>query len=155
MLLFDRNEEASKYFNKVVSSSDSKPNYNHAIAHFYLNNYDESKKILQNINRDQPEDLDVISMLAICFYKTGEKLMAEQLISSLDNLIKDYQYGAVDYARAQFYSQIGDKQNTFKYLLQSISAGNRYSPTSFQNDPQLKPFFETEMFNQILKFWHN
>ena len=57
--------------------------------------------------------------------------------------------------KAQFYAQTGDKQNTFKYLLQSVAAGNLYSPSSFQNDPQFIPYFDTEMFNQILKFWHN
>ena len=156
LLLIDRNEEASKYFNKVVvSPSSSQPNYNRAIAYYYLNNYKESRKILEKIYKDQPGDFDVISMLAVCLYKNGEKLKAEQLIISLESLKNDFQYGAIDYAKAQYYSQIGDKQNTFKYLLQSISAGNRYSPTSYQNDPQLKPFFGTEMFNQILKFWHH
>lgn len=155
LLLIDRNEEASKIFNKVIKSSSSQPNYNHAIAYYYLNKYEESKTILEKIYKDQPDDFDVISMLAICFYKSGEQLKADQLINSLDSLKEDFQYGATDYAKAKYYSQIGDKQNTFKYLLQSISAGNRYSPISFQNDPQLKPFFGTEMFNQILKFWHN
>ena len=155
LLLIDRNEEAFKYFNKVISSPSSQPNYNRAIAYYYINNYEESKNILEKLYSDQPDDFEVISLFAICLFKTGEILKAEQLIDSLDNLKKDFQYGAIDYTKAQYYSQTGDKQNTFKYLLQSISAGNRYSSNTFQNDPQLKPFFGTEMFNQILKFWHN
>ena len=155
LLVIDRNEEAYKYFNEVINSSSQQPNYDHATAHYYLNNFEESMNILQNIYIDEPDDFEVISKLAICLFKTGEILKAEQLIDSLDILKKDFQFGAIDYAKAQFYSQIGDKQNTFKYLLQSISAGKLYSPTSFQNDPQFKPFFGTEMFNQILKFWYN
>ena len=155
LLLIDRNEEAVNYFKKVINSSTTMGSYNQALAHFYLNNYEESKTILENINQDEPSNFGVISMLAICYHKTGQKLKAEQLIDSLDSLKKDYQYGAIDYAKAQFYAQIGDKQNTFKYLLQAVAAGKKYTSYTFQNDPQLKPIFETEMFNQILKFWHN
>jgi len=155
LLVQNRNEEATKYFNKVIASKDSTSNKNVATAYYYTNNYEDSEKIYEAILIKDPSDFDVISKLAVCYYKTGEMKKAEKMINSLDALKKDFQYGAVDYAKAQYYSQTGDKQNTFKYLLQSVAAGNFYTSYSFQNDPQFTPYFNTEMFNQILNFWHN
>ncbi len=155
LLVQNKTEEATKYFNEVIASKDTTSNRNVATAYYYSNNYENSEKIYESILLNDPPDFDVISKLAVCYYKNGKVKKAEKLINSFDALKKDFQYGAIDYAKAQYYSQTGDKQNTFKYLLQSVSSGNFYTSNSFQHDPQFIPYFNTEMFNQILNFWHN
>lgn len=154
LLILNRKSEATEYFDKVIKNSDSIPNDQVAYAYFLKENYNNAEIIYEKIHESDPEDHDIISKLAVCYYKNDKIALSKNLIASLENLRKDYQFGNIDYVIARFYALIGDKDNTFKYLLQSVSSGKRYDPLSFQNDPHFIPYLGTEMFNQILTFWH-
>ncbi len=154
LLILNRNSEAKECFDKVINKNESIPNTNVAYANFLKGNYKKAELIYEKLSRSDPDDFEIISKLAICYYKNDKIEMSKKLIDSLENLRKDYQYGSIDYVIARFYASIGDQDNTFKYLLQSVASGKRYTSLTFQNDPHFIPYFKTKMFAQILNFWH-
>ena len=45
-------------------------------------------------------------------------------------------------------------KKVYYHLLKSISQGNFYTPTTFQNDPHFVNYFKNKKFNAILNYWH-
>jgi len=91
-------------------------------------------------------------MLAITYQKNGESVKSEQQLASLEALRKEYQYGDVDYALAQYFAVIEDDKNTTKYLIKSVAAGRWYDSTSYQNDPLLVSYAKKEGFEKVMNF---
>jgi len=121
---------------------------------YFREEYQQAEKVLEKLLLANPELIFQNSLLAIVYQKSGKTSRANSRLKALEELRKDYQYGDVDYALAQYYANVSDEKNTIKFLMKSIAAGHWYETCSFQNDPIFKAFFETEAFDRILKFWH-
>lgn len=151
--LLNKSTIASGYFNNIISSESS-----HAIdlgrAYFYNKEFEKALPIYKELLIDEPNSLSTISKLAVCYFKNGQIKKASELVNTLESQRKEYEYGNVDYAYAQYYVSIDKNDEAISFLLKSIAKGNLYTATTFQNDPLFKDIKDLPEFQQILKFWH-
>lgn len=153
-LLVNKQEKANRFFNKVIQNAGQEMNSSVAEATYFLGDYQKAASIYRELYDENPQDLTNITQLASCLYKNQKIEEAEQLIIKMESLREDFQYGQVDYLIAQYYSMVKDEENIFNHLLKSISQGNYYRISSFQNDPHFVSYFENEKFKSILNYWH-
>jgi hypothetical protein len=153
-LLINSKEMADQYLDKVIES-DPPPTKDLLANSFYLKeDYNNALLLYQQLHDENQEDLTYISRLASCLYKNQKIEEGEQMIQKLEPLRADFQYGAVDYCIAEYYAVVQDEEKVFTYLLKSISQGNYYTLTSFQNDPHFAHYFKNKKFDEILNYWH-
>ena len=101
---------------------------------FLRENYQEAETVLEEVLQLDPKSIFFTTLLAIAYAKNEKQGKAQAKINALEMLRADYQYGAVDYALAQYYAAIADEEQTINNLLKSVAAGNWYAPESFQED---------------------
>lgn len=152
-LLIDNKAMADQYLDKVIQSEHQRTKDLMAKSFYLKENYKKAELIYRQLHDENPEDLTYISSLAACLHKNQKIEEGEQMIKKLEPLRVDFQYGAVDYCIAQYYAVAQDEENVFNYLLKSISQGNYYTITSFQNDPHFVNYFKSKKFKAILEYW--
>lgn len=155
LLIADKKELAYAYFDKVISNQDiaNKPDLA-ASAMYFKGHFKEAAPILVDLVSKDPEDITNVTMLAVCYYKMGDLKDAERLLGQLQSLQRAYQYGALDYALAQYYAVTNDMESAKKHLLKSVASGYWYTNNTYQNDPHFKRLKEEPFFDSILNFWH-
>jgi tetratricopeptide (TPR) repeat protein len=157
----DKKDMANIYLDKIINSADdgikSVPeNLVHLFAEslFYREDYLEAASLLEALLESYPGLIDYHAMLAIAYQKGGQTDKVDAKLTELENLRAEFQLGEVDYGLAQYYASISDEKNTMKHLWQAIYDGHWYETWTFQNDPMLTAYFETEDFKRILNKWH-
>ena len=150
--IIGKSSTASNYFNTVISS-ESTIDIDLGHAYFYSKAFEKALLIYKELLKDEPNSESIISKLAVCYNKNGQTKKAADIISTLESLREEYEYGNVDYAYAQYYVSINQNKEVISYLLKSIAKGNLYTPTTFQNDVLFKDIKDLPEFQQILKFW--
>jgi hypothetical protein len=154
-LLSNKDDKAKIYFNKVINFKEQISDPIDIANSFYYNkDYKTAQTLLENINADDLKNIDVVTKLAITNYKNGNYTEADKLIKSLDTLRANFQFGAVDYGYAQYYTVLNDKKNTFDHLLKSVAEGKLFTTTSFQNDPHFLMYRDTQEFKDIINYWN-
>jgi len=155
LLLISDKKKAEEYFNKIITSVKNK-DYNEILAKtfYYKKNFVEAEKVLKEIYLNDSKDISNISKLAICFYKNGKQKEAARAITEMKTLVKEFQFGELDYALAQYYAAINDEENSMNYLLKSVAQGKAFKNSSYQNDPHFLAYFNNREFQNILKFWN-
>jgi hypothetical protein len=154
-LLSNNEVKAKFYFDKIISMEEEvEDKYYTAFAFYYKEDYIEAETLLKLQLAEDPNSKIHLALLAITYFKNGKNSEAETLLKRLQNLPSEYQFGSIDYALAQYYAAIGNRDRSFQYLLQSVAAGNIYTPQTFQNDPHFKDFRGSNTFNNIMTFWH-
>lgn len=123
-----------------------------AESHFLKEEYKKAQEVLEELLQLQPDLISHSAMLAIAYWKNGEADKSEEQLERLEALRKDYQYGDVDYAIAQYFAVIQDDENTTKYLIKSVAAGRWYDTTSYQNDPLFVSYAKKEDFKKVMNF---
>jgi tetratricopeptide (TPR) repeat protein len=146
--------KAHEYFDKIINSE--KEIFDSKIlseALFYKEEYSNALPILKEIHRKNPDDIDVLAKLAICYFKLGNAIEADKNINSLENLRGDYQYGSVDYALAQYYAATENKSLFYKHLLKTAAAGHKYQWQFYKNDPLFLKYINSKEFKEVMDFW--
>lgn len=154
LLLKQDLEMANKYLSKIIHTKPAGSNSSLAESYYLLEDYKNAELIYQELHKEDPDDLKYISRLASCLHKNKRTPEAERMIQKMEPLRKDFQYGEVDYLIAQYYSMVQDEEKMFHYLLKSISQGNYYTISQFQNDPHFVNYLNNENFKSILNYWH-
>lgn len=154
-LLLKNTEKARQYFDQVVVLSTSEEDRERvAGVKYYLNEYKEAEAIYADLHRANPDDITIMSRLAVCYTKNSKAGEAKKLLTKINSGRSDYQFGSVDYALAQYYARIDNKALMYKHLMKSIADGNTYTPMTFHNDPHFLNYLEDAGFKEILTFWH-
>jgi thioredoxin-like negative regulator of GroEL/TolB-like protein len=153
-LLKSDKTNANVYFNKIINSNKVDVDVEIlADALFFAEDYIKAEEVLSKLIRENAENIDALSKLAICNFKLGNPAAATTIVNSLENLRADYQYGKVDYALAQYYAAIENEPQLNKHLLKSAASGNWYISNTYQNDPQFLKYMNTKEFEEALNFW--
>lgn len=153
-LLQQDKERAKQYFNKIIHKDPMESKSSLAESYYFIEDYERAELIYQELHQDNPEDLTYISRLASCLYQNQSTQEAKLLMQKMESLREDFQYGEIDYLIAQYHSITGNEENMFNYLLKSISQGNHYTISQFQNDPHFSNYLGSEEFKSILNYWH-
>lgn len=150
-------EEANKYFNKIITRKNPVANKLHlAQAYYYKGDYINAENLYKELHENEVDKVEYLVQLAICYFNNGNFSLAKTSIEKLERLRTDYQFGAVDYGWAQYYSVLGDKNKTLEFLLKAVSQGCNFTPATFQNDPHFKTIKNsTEFNNRIMNYWKN
>ncbi|MBT8265805.1 MAG: tetratricopeptide repeat protein [Bacteroidia bacterium] len=146
---------ANSYFQNLINSSEDKNNKNYANAHFYKGDYRKAEELLQPLLANDPENINHMVKLSISLFKNGKTEEANTLVSKLNDMRKDYQYGSIDYGIAQIFASQDKNDIAIEHLLMSVAAGNRYRNESFQNDYLFKTIKDSPKFDLIMNFWHD
>ena len=152
-LLQQNKEMANNYFNKVIQTEKEQTN-SLAESYYLLEDYKNAELIYLQLHDEDADNLTYISRLATSLNKNQKIDKGELMIQKMESLRKDFQFGEVDYLIAQYYAVTKDEDKMFKYLLKSISQGNYYTISSFQNDQHFVNYIENEKFKSILNYWH-
>ena len=152
-LLIKNREMANTYFNKVLQT-EKVENSSLAESYYLLEDYKNAELIFRQLHNEDTNNLTYISRLATCLVKNQKIDEGKLMMQKMESLRGDFQYGEVDYLIAQYYAQTDDEDKMFKYLLKSISQGNNYTISSFQNDPHFVDYADNPKFNTILTYWH-
>ena len=142
---------ADQYFKKLLSIANE---YNAAYANYMLGNFAESNKQLLSLIKSKPNNIKFLTLLAKNAYKLNLTTSASDYISTLTKLMGPYQYGEIEYALAKYYMLKGEKGLALLNLKQSIAKGNRFTLSTFQNDPDFIKVFSTKEFSEVLNYWH-
>jgi tetratricopeptide (TPR) repeat protein len=150
-------EEANKYFNKIITRKNSPANKLHlAQSYYYKGDYINAENLYKELHEIEVDNVENLVQLAICYFNNGKFSLAKTSIEKLDSLRTEYQFGAVDYGWAQYYSAIGDKSKTIEFLLKAVSQGYNFTPSTFQNDPHFRTIIDSPEFNnRIMNYWKN
>lgn len=149
-------EKAEKHFNKVILNTTENDSLHVAKAFYCSKDYKNAQNYYEILHQREPKNINFLVQLAISNYKNGENKSAENLINKLDELRTDFQFGAVDYAMAQYYASIEDTEKALQFLLKAVSQGFNYTPLTFQNDPHFIDIKNTPYFtDRIMNYWKN
>lgn len=150
-------EEANKYFNKVITSNIPETSKSDlSKAYYFKGDYANAQEYYIELNENEPEEIEYLVHLSICYFNNGEFEASKTLITKLDDLRAEYQFGAIDYGWAQYYNAIGDKDKALEFLLKAVVQGYNYLPTTFQNDPHFRTIKNSPEFkNRIMNYWKN
>jgi Flp pilus assembly protein TadD len=155
MILASQISKADEYLDKILETNiDDNTLEFHADALYYKRDYENAEKLLTRLYDKDKNNHEVVAKLAISMYKNGKENEAEVLISELDGMRENYQYGEIDYSLALYYAAIEDISKTRRHLLKAVADGKRYQFDKFHNDPDLQDYFKLDSFKSILTFWH-
>ncbi|MBT8253356.1 MAG: tetratricopeptide repeat protein, partial [Bacteroidia bacterium] len=155
ILRFYEPDQAMKYFQAVKENSPDKESQRYARSLYYMQDYKQAEPLLKAIIDKEPDGFRNRAYHAISLYKNNKTDEAKAAIKALNEMRKELQFGAIDYAIAQFYASIGEKDIALEHLMNSIANGNYYSPETFQNDYHLRDLVDLPEFNLIMNFWNN
>ena len=153
-LLKNNKKMANNYLNRIKRQENSDSNYSLAEAQYLLGEYKNAEAIFRQLHNEDHVDKKNTARLATCLIKNGKIEEGERVLNALENLRSDYEYGAIDYLKAQHFAVTDNEISMFNHLLKSISQGNHYTITQFQNDPHFVAYFDREEFRSILNYWH-
>ncbi|MGB5692176.1 MAG: hypothetical protein WBM43_06185 [Flavobacteriaceae bacterium] len=143
-----------KYIEEEFSTTPSGLVHIMAESLFYSRDYGRAIEYLEKLLTTYPGLIDYHALLAIAYKQNGQTSKANKKLEDLEDLRANYQLGEVDYGLAVYYASILDENKTIKHLLRAIADGHWYETSTFQNDPLLRSYFETDSFKRILSFWH-
>ena len=154
-LLLNEKEKANDYFQKAISSiKDGEVSEIYASLLYFMEDYVAAEKILYLLYNSDPHNENLLAKLAVTYHKNGKEKEATKLITELQALYGDYQFGKIDYSLAQFYAAINDEEKSMKYLLNAVAQGFRFRSDKYQNDPHFLAYKDSEKFKNILNYWH-
>jgi len=154
-IMMDQKENADIYFDRIIQmASKDQDDEIYALALYFKGDMNSAVEKLLQLNQKNPENPDIISKLAIAYSLTEDQQKADTYLYDLEQLSNDYQFGEIDYAFAQYYAAIDDKEMMLKHLLKSVSKGFRFKDDTYQNDPHFFKYKNEDGFQKILRFWH-
>ncbi|SRX56201.1 hypothetical protein AEQU1_03231 [Aequorivita sp. CIP111184] len=145
--------KANEFFNKIINTESETVSGKLSDAFFYKEEYAKAKSILKKIHLKEPDNIEVLTKLAISNMKLDYRTDTEKNINSLENLRADYQFGEVDYALGQYYAATNNKPELYKHLLKAVANGHLYHWKYFKNDPQFKNYNKSKEFEEVMNFW--
>ena len=154
-IMIDQKEKADVYFDRVIQmGSKEKNDENYALALYFKGDMNSAVEKLLQLNQKDPENPDILSKLAIAYSLTDDRQKVDTYLKDLEQLSIDYQFGEIDYAFAQYYAAIDDKEMMLKRLLKAVSKGLRFKNDTYQNDPHFFKYRDESGFQKVLHFWH-
>ena len=152
-MLLKNSEKAAFYFDVIVNSYSAHENIILTRALYFKKDYATAEVILERLHKKTPSRVDYASLLAMTYVANKKYEKALMAIETVKKLNSDYNFGEVAYAMARYHASINNEELALKYLLNAVSEGYRFTMYAFQNDPMFMAYFESEKFNEILKYW--
>lgn len=119
-------------------------------THFLLGNYLESKKLLEPYLEKYPNDMDILSEMAIILTKFPESGVSQA--TEMSEIIKESEMEEPRklYILAQVNANIGNKAQAVEQLRSTLGNLQSYL-TGYQWDPWLRPLFDYQPFQNLVK----
>lgn len=158
-LLLDKKDQSQTILNDllqeldILNISENEFTVLKASALFYGGKYTRAEKVMEELLKQSQDNPRYNAFMAITYFKNNKTQKADETIQKLENLRTPYQYGAVDYALAQYFGAIGKEKETLEHLLKSVAEGHRYLPESFQYDPLLQDYHDHPVFQDVMEYW--
>ena len=154
LLLINKKSKAFEYLNTVILEKTILSDEVLANTYFYLEDYESAETLYEKLHKKNPKKTDYIVNLLILSEKLKNSNAVNLYLKRLNDLRGEYQFGAIDYAIAQFCASKNDQENTLVHLRKSIADGKRFYHFSFHNDFYFKDYINSQEFQELLRFWH-
>ncbi|MBE15416.1 MAG: hypothetical protein CL867_04145 [Cytophagaceae bacterium] len=122
-------------------------------ATYWLKDYAKAKQQATMALTLYPERISVVSQMAMIAAQLNDKGLENRMLLRLEALRRPYQFGAVDYAMAQYYASTAQEEQMYNALTKAAASGIFYTLQKFQYDPHFKAYYQSEPFIKLLSFW--
>ena len=154
-IMMDQKEKADVYLDRIIQmGSMEKNDENYALALYFKGDMHNAVEKLLPLDQMDPENPDIITKLAIAYSLIDDQQKVDKYLKDLQRLSTDYQFGEIDYAFAQYYAAVDDKEMMLKHLLKAVSKGLRFKNDTYHNDPHFVKYKNESGFQKVLQFWH-
>lgn len=148
--------KAKKYFDKIISEKTANTiNEYLAKAYYFNGNFSNAEKAYEDLVLEHPENSEYIVHLAVSYFNNGKIDLSQKIISKLEGLKSNYQFGEIDYHWAQYYTNTGNPEKGLEFVLKSIVQGFNFTPTTYHHDPHFKTLKNDKTFKEHLNYWKN
>lgn len=119
-------------------------------THFLLGNYLESKRLVEPYLEKYPDDMDILSEMAIVLTKfpEGGVAQATEMLEIIKGSEMDEPWK--QYILAQVNAHIGNKAEAVEQL-RSTLGNSQFYLTNYRWDPWLRPLFDYQPFQDLVK----
>lgn len=152
-LLKNDKNTAITYFDKVIEMGEANA-MDIANAYYFKGDFSKSEELYRRIITEDGTNSAIISRLAVSCHKNAKIDDATAMLATLDSLVPEYDFGNIDYCKAQYFAATGDEQRALDLLESSIAKGSVYSINTFQNDTHFINIKDTPQFQNVLTYWH-
>jgi tetratricopeptide (TPR) repeat protein len=107
--------------------------------------WDKALEIFEELVKEKPEDLQVLSKLGFIAARKGDTVEAQRIYSILEQFQNKYSV----YYQACLSSLLGDKENSVRLLREAVKLGYPY--VSLHADMDLEPLLDYPPFQEFMK----
>jgi len=103
-----------------------------------VNELMKAKKIFLMEIKKHPENKWLYADLGVVYARMGNEDAANNMISKLEQMRHDYDYGDISYAQARIKANLGATTEALQLLKNAFEDGIKFQPANtFQEDPEL------------------
>ena len=137
--LVNAKTDLCKYYSeKAISLYGKKVNWKVGRCYKMMGNLAMAEKIYLAEIKTDPNDPWLKGELGVIYALQHKTSLANTLISELETIKAEYDYGVVPYHQGKIKANLGEKAAALKYLSNALDEGMKFQAgNTFQHDPDL------------------
>lgn len=137
-LVHSKTDLSHYYSKKVIALYGKNMNWKVGRSHKMLGNLAIAEKIYQAETKKYPDDPWLKGDLGVIYALQQKINLANAIITELESMKTEYDYGVVPYHQAKIKANLGEKAAALKYLSTALDEGIKFQTgNTFQHDPDL------------------
>jgi len=137
-LLHAKTDLSNYYAKKAIALYGDKVNWKVGRCHRMLGNLAMAEKIYQAETKKHPDDPWLKGDLGVIYALQQKMKPANAIITELESMKTEYDYGVVSYQQGKIKANLGEKAEALKYLSTALDEGMKFQTgNTFQHDPDL------------------
>lgn len=121
-----------------------------AYALYDAEQWEESRGIVDELSRKNPEDIDYLGYLGTLAARLGKRDEALSISARLEAVERPFLFGGPSYWRACIASVLGEREQAVSLLREAFAQGSAYG-VSVLSDMDLEPLREYGPFEELIK----
>ncbi len=117
---------------------------------FLTGQWNEAKKILEELHREYPDNIDYLGYLGALAVREGNSEQARRISADLENLDRPFLFGRHMYWRACIAALQGDQEQAVQLLRDALAQGLPFD-WRFHRDVNLEPLRDYPPFQELIR----
>jgi class 3 adenylate cyclase len=149
--LNNKTESGQFYARKVITLYGDKPNWQVGRSYYLIGNLIKAQKIYQAEIGKYPNDKWLKGELGVIYADQKNKLKANEMISAIESLKTDYDYGLTSYLQGKIQAHLGEEESALRYFKKALDEGMKFEiGAGFQHDPDLMIMNSNPEYQKLL-----
>ena len=124
---------------------------NLASAYFFSEQYDKALPFYRALQSKFPSNSFFQVRLAVCYANLGQEHQTLEIIKQIKDLETPWSYGQFNYAIAQIYAMLGEKEKSVQYLKLANREGMPFLPRYFDGAFELIPLHGYPPYEEFIR----